>query len=487
MAEVLRDQPTLTVPSAALAPARLSAGISAVATSMMLDSIPPYFPTDGTFTVNIDNELIKVTAVASVFTLLRAQGTPATTAAAHALGAGVWLVMDKRAIDAYIAENGVSDHGALTGLGDDDHTIYALLAGRAGGQTIKGGTASGEHLTLSSTNHATKGKLYLGSAQTSWFDETTSILLTFEHHTPITGTYYFTSSDRARGMFVTSGGGGQASIYSGNSSLTAIAAGNIAITPASGIVQQGADSATPVNQVFQGPSGVGSNIVGGTVRAAPGKSTGNALPASYIIQSTVAGSSGSSAQTLSDTLTVTNGGVAVTGTADISTSVKTPLVFSGNGSTTGMYIADAGGNLFVFGRADLTSIRFGVGNAEKAILKLEGFGVGLSAGTTPAARIHALSTTEQLRLGYDASNYASFTTSSAGLLTLAATGASAGFKFSSPVGFNAAAPVAQSTGWAVSNVTTDKVMDCNATSLDEIADVLATLITYLISRGDLAA
>ena len=33
---------------------------------------------------------------------------------------------------------GVTDHGALTGLGDDDHIIYVLLAGRAGGQTITG-------------------------------------------------------------------------------------------------------------------------------------------------------------------------------------------------------------------------------------------------------------------------------------------------------------------------------------------------------------
>lgn len=43
------------------------------------------------------------------------------------------------------------DHGsALTGLGDDDHTQYALLAGRSGGQTAIGGTAANESLTLKS-------------------------------------------------------------------------------------------------------------------------------------------------------------------------------------------------------------------------------------------------------------------------------------------------------------------------------------------------
>lgn len=43
---------------------------------------------------------------------------------------------------------GVTDHGALTGLIDDDHTQYALLAGRAGGQTIIGGNATGNTLSL---------------------------------------------------------------------------------------------------------------------------------------------------------------------------------------------------------------------------------------------------------------------------------------------------------------------------------------------------
>lgn len=55
------------------------------------------------------------------------------------------------------------DHGALSGLTDDDHTQYALLAGRSGGQTIYGGTASGNSLTLNSTSHATKGDVLLAT------------------------------------------------------------------------------------------------------------------------------------------------------------------------------------------------------------------------------------------------------------------------------------------------------------------------------------
>jgi len=54
---------------------------------------------------------------------------------------------------------GVSDHGLLTGLSDDDHAIYALLLGRTGGQTFIGGTASANDLVLRSTSHATKGRV----------------------------------------------------------------------------------------------------------------------------------------------------------------------------------------------------------------------------------------------------------------------------------------------------------------------------------------
>lgn len=55
------------------------------------------------------------------------------------------------------ATAGVSDHGLLTGLGDDDHTEYVLLAGRSGGQLINGGTAASEELILRGTTNANLG------------------------------------------------------------------------------------------------------------------------------------------------------------------------------------------------------------------------------------------------------------------------------------------------------------------------------------------
>ena len=51
------------------------------------------------------------------------------------------------------------DHGSISGLTDDDHTQYALLAGRSGGQTLYGGTAASNNLTLRSTSNATKGDI----------------------------------------------------------------------------------------------------------------------------------------------------------------------------------------------------------------------------------------------------------------------------------------------------------------------------------------
>lgn len=56
------------------------------------------------------------------------------------------------------------DHGSISGLADDDHTQYALLAGRGTGQVLNGGLAAGNSLTLMSTANATKGQIILGSS-----------------------------------------------------------------------------------------------------------------------------------------------------------------------------------------------------------------------------------------------------------------------------------------------------------------------------------
>lgn len=44
-----------------------------------------------------------------------------------------------------------------------------------------------------------------------------------------------------------------------------------------------------------------------------------------------------------------------------------------------------------------------------------------------------------------------------------------------------------SSGWTITNETADRVLDCNATTINELADVLGTLITDLIAGGILDA
>lgn len=52
-----------------------------------------------------------------------------------------------------------------------DTSKYALRTGRAGGQTLIGGTALGDDLSLRSTSNATKGNIFFGLAGTQTYDE----------------------------------------------------------------------------------------------------------------------------------------------------------------------------------------------------------------------------------------------------------------------------------------------------------------------------
>lgn len=59
---------------------------------------------------------------------------------------------------------------------------------------------------------------------------------------------------------------------------------------------------------------------------------------------------------------------------------------------------------------------------------------------TPSTTLHVLDTTEQLRVGYDASNYYSTTVSSTGVVTFNAVGTGSAFSFSDSVGIGNTAP-----------------------------------------------
>ncbi len=66
--------------------------------------------------------------------------------------AGHVLTSDADGIAGWAALPADPGHGDLSGLADDDHTQYAALNGRSGGQVLTGGTEQGDNLELRSTS-----------------------------------------------------------------------------------------------------------------------------------------------------------------------------------------------------------------------------------------------------------------------------------------------------------------------------------------------
>ena len=81
------------------------------------------------------------------------------------------------------------------------------------------------------------------------------------------------------------------------------------------------------------------------------------------------------------------------------------------------------------------SLSFGSNNTTEQLLLSSG-NLGLGTGATISAKAHIISTTEQLRLGYDASNYLSITVGNSGIVTFNAVGASSSLSFLDAVNIN---------------------------------------------------
>lgn len=67
------------------------------------------------------------------------------------------------------------DHGTISGIADDDHLQYALLAGRSTGQIFFGGIDASDDLLLDSTAHAIKGYVRFASILVPHTDNTIDI------------------------------------------------------------------------------------------------------------------------------------------------------------------------------------------------------------------------------------------------------------------------------------------------------------------------
>jgi hypothetical protein len=104
-----------------------------------------------------------------------------------------------------------SAHGALTGLGNDDHTQYGLLAGRAGGQTLNGGLNASDQLTI------------VGSAGGT----DTIVIQTDDHQiNMVAGGIFRLEATGAGDFLVSSDAGFQVEADTGNKTFNMPAAGN---------------------------------------------------------------------------------------------------------------------------------------------------------------------------------------------------------------------------------------------------------------------
>lgn len=248
------------------------------------------------------------------------------------------------------AGRGLRLYGSTSGYSE-------FAPGSTGDLTIVGGSRSGGNLTLQSTAHGTRGQIVASDVIYAPQGAVGSPAYSFSGD-PDTGWW-----NKAPNVITASLGGGAhlqmaaGVVQAGSTTVFGWASGGSAISSgadtalgrnAAGIVEINNGTAGTMRDLMLrsllGKPGSGSNAAGSNVTIAPGPPTGNHDPASIILQSTVAGSSGSTAQGLFDTLTVTNGRVGIGTTSpsslltissgnDQAAGTPTTLTYGTNGYT----------------------------------------------------------------------------------------------------------------------------------------------------------
>jgi hypothetical protein len=105
------------------------------------------------------------------------------------------------------------DHGSVSGLLDDDHTQYALLAGRSGGQTLIGSTLTSQGISITANSADTTGKVTVTGTDASTTPSTGAFVVTggvgvggdvqVGGKQTIGGTQFVTTNSRVGGTFNT--------------------------------------------------------------------------------------------------------------------------------------------------------------------------------------------------------------------------------------------------------------------------------------------
>jgi len=369
------------------------------------------------------------------------------------------------------AGGGVTDHGALTGLFDDDHTQYPLGAGRASGQTLIGGTQAADVLTLqgtSATGTGTAIKMLCGTA-----GATEAVTVLESGYVGIGNPTPLGALDVCEN-FILSSNGMIASIGTDAIGSITSATGNVVNGTINTQINIGDDNSNrwgnlcnkmvvqasaPCNKTryslfndFSVPAeSVGSfsslrglqnyvyNYGSGTVTEGYGtitsfQSSGGNATRLYASHNSVGVSSGTTAFAAGvnglvgtlvsgGTASVAAGLSAIISTVAGSTINKAIGVSIGASSSSQLLWSSAGTidecyALFIGASTNVGTTKKAIHSASSAQSYLAGgLAIGLDA---ESAKLHSVAPTEQLRLGYDAAKYASFTVDSAGKLKISA-------------------------------------------------------------------
>lgn len=458
---------------------------------------------------NSSNEVVKVTA-RSTDTL-----TCVATASGWSSGTAVSVTMCKEVYDE-----------------------MALLAGRSGGQTIYGGTASANDLTLASTSHATKGIVKIATdggkvqiragqaAQSSnkWGMSTAAVgggtrleivdadadytadqaqvwieakhdgnwpgsgdpsvpVCVYAQHEQTGSNTAFTHTIMA--LAVNSGTGDNDTVaVSGRARKTGAGVGDAAGVWGSAYnsVNQNGGVMGLEGHIYQNVSGmVAADTLGSKWSAAchiHSASTGSDALAGIAID-------GSNTYRMWNAILIDSGAFrsgAPTGTVGINMASANPDIgikfgsanthISGSGI---IYIAPANS---VQIKKTSTNAGLGVdsGTGNSAFIDLKESGtvkgnLAVNSGTNPNVLEINSATSSAIELGGGGGQ----------------TRVMSGLKVTGNWGLNGTTPSATQTGYSVTNVVTDRSYDANSTSIDEVADVLGTLINDLITKGVISA
>jgi len=218
-------------------------------------------------------------------------------------------------------------HGVLTGLTADDHLQYALLAGRAGGQVLVGGTATTDALTLRATSgvgttgsdlifqvgnngatealriyydgkiNFTAGSTITWAASTAGASSTKGITVAAQASTKTGDHLYHQGGAGGAGVGTFAGGdGGQANLYggtggAGTTSVIGAGGGNVNVIagtggPGAGAQDPGYGGTTYVRGGYAGSGGSG-NANGGNLQITGGLKQGTGTNGSVSIGATI--------------------------------------------------------------------------------------------------------------------------------------------------------------------------------------------------------